>query len=114
MEIIDIVYIFSGILFTSVPVSAIAGAIMGSKREIGGAKGMLAGLLMPGIGICLVMASKRKSACQHRASDNIPIRTEAKENAKEMFDKENPPISNTRQEQPRPERNERRKKTNSI
>lgn len=73
-------------------VSAITGAVMGSRREIGAVKGFLWGLFLPVIGVGRVWISDKLTPKATR--DHVPVevtaRHAASNAAKEQFAKDNP------------------------
>lgn len=83
METIGIVYALQSAMAAAAAASGIAGAILGSRRKIGGAKGLLAGLLLPGIGVLITAASPKKA--KHEARNDSAIHEAARDRAREQF-----------------------------
>lgn len=73
-------------------VSAITGAVMGSRREIGAVKGFLWGLFLPVIGVGRVWISDKLTSKDIRAAAPAvgAVRQAATDAAKEQFAKDNP------------------------
>lgn len=87
MEIIGIVYAVQSAMAAAAVASGITGAILGSRRKIGGAKGLLAGLLLPGIGVLIAAASPKKTT--PKALNNSAIHEAARDRAREQFRHDN-------------------------
>ncbi len=72
--------------------SAITGAVMGSRREIGAVKGFLWGLFLPVAGVGRVWISDKLTHGDTRAAvpAEVAVRQAATDAAKEQFAKDNP------------------------
>ena len=72
--------------------SAVTGAVMGSRREIGAVKGFLWGLFLPVIGVGRVWISDKLTPGDTRAAvpAGVTVRQVATAVAKEQFAKDNP------------------------
>lgn len=71
--------------------SAITGAVMGSRREIGAVKGFLWGLFLPVVGVGRVWISDKLTHGDTRAAvpAEVTVRQAATDAAKEQFAKDN-------------------------
>ena len=65
------------------PLRASQGQSSAAEGRIGGAKGLLAGLLLPGIGVLITAASPKKA--KHEARNDSAIHEAARDRAREQF-----------------------------
>lgn len=76
--------------------SATIGAILGNRRKIGSAKGFIAGLLLPLVGVGLVAMSRKKEHpdTKQRTQERHTLKKDAEMAAKEQFRRDNPQAVN--------------------
>lgn len=103
MEMTDIVNILMNSMTGITMASSVAGALMGSRRRIGAAKGLLIGLFLPVIGVTIVATSRKTVLKKEKKTDenDRTISEEAHKNAGEQFNKDNPVIRPERQHEGR-------------
>lgn len=87
MEMTDIVNILMNSMTGITMASSVAGALMGSRRRIGAAKGLLIGLFLPVIGVTIVATSRKTVLKKEKKTDenDRTISEEAHKNAREHY-----------------------------
>lgn len=85
MEMTDIVNILMNSMTGITMASSVAGALMGSRRRIGAAKGLLIGLFLPVIGLAIVAYSRKTEQKKEKGTEekDCTISEEARKNARE-------------------------------
>lgn len=89
LEIALVAFVAMGMLTVT---SATICAILGNRRKIGSAKGFIAGLLLPLVGVGLVAMSRKKehSDMKQRTQERQILKKDAEMAAKEQFRRDNP------------------------
>ena len=100
MELVDLVKLLTHTMTGIGAASSIAGALIGSRRRIGAAGGLLLGMCLPVIGPAIAAMSRRTVASRPKGQSKEKdgnIRDDARKNAGERFAKDNPEIRSCQQ-----------------